>query len=267
MKVIARRLTTDALAIEDEQERKAAMQPRPPRRVLRRRRRRAHPGRHRGRHRGHPGRPRRRPVPAQLPQRHPRPAHRRAARPRPRRPAHQDDRRRLPTRQRHGAEFAKFLEPRPARPGDARLPRPAARPRAGRPGGRAHPADLPRRSAPTARARFIGAVLAALGDYADAADPDLLTARTFDAHPTGVADLFGLRLAVLHESDAGPPAGRGHRQAAHRRRPAQGPPDAGGLLVFEPVPHLRDAHQPQARRHRHRRGDLAAAAARARGTW
>jgi len=50
---------------------------------------------------------------------------------------------------------------------------------------------------------FVGAVLAALGEYADAADPDLLTARTFDAHPAGVADLFGLRLAVLHETDAG----------------------------------------------------------------
>lgn len=50
---------------------------------------------------------------------------------------------------------------------------------------------------------FLGAVLVALGEYADAADPDLLTARTFDAHPTGVADLFGLRLAVLHEGDAG----------------------------------------------------------------
>lgn len=47
------------------------------------------------------------------------------------------------------------------------------------------------------------AVMNALGDYADAADPDLLRARTFDAHPTGVADLFGLRLALLHESDAG----------------------------------------------------------------
>ncbi len=47
------------------------------------------------------------------------------------------------------------------------------------------------------------AVLPALGDYADAADPGLLNARTFDAHPTGVADLCGLRLAVLHETDAG----------------------------------------------------------------
>ena len=46
-------------------------------------------------------------------------------------------------------------------------------------------------------------MLAALGDYAAAADPELLTARTFDAHPTGTADLFGLRLAVLHESDHG----------------------------------------------------------------
>ena len=50
---------------------------------------------------------------------------------------------------------------------------------------------------------FTAAILAAAGEYADAADPELLTARAFDAHPTGVADLFGLRLAVLHESDAG----------------------------------------------------------------
>lgn len=47
------------------------------------------------------------------------------------------------------------------------------------------------------------AVLAALGDYGDAADPHLLIARNFDAHPTGTADLNGLRLAVLHEGDAG----------------------------------------------------------------
>jgi putative DNA primase/helicase len=50
---------------------------------------------------------------------------------------------------------------------------------------------------------FINAIITALGDYADAADPDLLTARSFDAHPTGTADLFGLRLAILHETDAG----------------------------------------------------------------
>jgi putative DNA primase/helicase len=53
------------------------------------------------------------------------------------------------------------------------------------------------------KSTFLTAVLGALGDYAAPADPDLLTARTFDAHPTGVADLFGLRVAVLHESDAG----------------------------------------------------------------
>jgi len=46
-------------------------------------------------------------------------------------------------------------------------------------------------------------VIAALGDYADAADSGLLTARSFDAHPTGVADLYGMRLAILHETDAG----------------------------------------------------------------
>ena len=53
------------------------------------------------------------------------------------------------------------------------------------------------------KSTYFAAVEAALGDYAGPADPELLAARTFDAHPTGVADLFGLRLAVLHESDHG----------------------------------------------------------------
>jgi putative DNA primase/helicase len=53
------------------------------------------------------------------------------------------------------------------------------------------------------KSTYVTAVTAALGDYAAPADPELLTARSFDAHPTGTADLFGLRLAVLHESDAG----------------------------------------------------------------
>lgn len=52
------------------------------------------------------------------------------------------------------------------------------------------------------KSTLVDAVMHALGDYADAADPDLLRARTFDAHPTGVADLYGLRLALLHEGDA-----------------------------------------------------------------
>ena len=70
------------------------------------------------------------------------------------------------------------------------------------------------------KSTYIDAVMAALGDYADAADPELLTARTFDAHPTGIADLFGLRLAILHESDHGPPPGRG--------APSSGSPEATG---------------------------------------
>jgi putative DNA primase/helicase len=53
------------------------------------------------------------------------------------------------------------------------------------------------------KSTYFTAVMAALGDYAAPADPELLTARTFDAHPTGTADLFGLRLAILHESDRG----------------------------------------------------------------
>ncbi len=53
------------------------------------------------------------------------------------------------------------------------------------------------------KSTLINVVTAAVGDYAAPADPDLLTARTFDAHPTGTADLCGLRLAILHEGDAG----------------------------------------------------------------
>lgn len=53
------------------------------------------------------------------------------------------------------------------------------------------------------KSTLVDLVVAVLGDYAAPADADLLTAKTFDAHPTGVADLFGLRLAVLHEGDAG----------------------------------------------------------------
>jgi putative DNA primase/helicase len=53
------------------------------------------------------------------------------------------------------------------------------------------------------KSTFITAITAALGDYAGPAEAELLTARTFDAHPTGVADLFGLRLAILHEADKG----------------------------------------------------------------
>lgn len=53
------------------------------------------------------------------------------------------------------------------------------------------------------KSTLLGAIGSALGDYAGPADPELLTAKTFDAHPTGTADLCGLRLAILHEGDAG----------------------------------------------------------------
>ena len=114
MKVIARRLTADAMAIEDEKTRArrsppAAASPRRP-----------SPGRSPWPapkpDRGHPRRPRRRPVPAQLRQRNPRPAHRRAAGPRPGRPAHQDDRRRIPPG-RGRARVRRVPRARPARPG------------------------------------------------------------------------------------------------------------------------------------------------------
>jgi putative DNA primase/helicase len=41
------------------------------------------------------------------------------------------------------------------------------------------------------------------GDYARPVDPGLLLARDSDSHPTGVAALFGVRMAVTHETDAG----------------------------------------------------------------
>jgi putative DNA primase/helicase len=53
------------------------------------------------------------------------------------------------------------------------------------------------------------AAMRALGDYAGPADPELLTARTFDAHPTGTADLCGMRLAQIDESDKGRHLGEG----------------------------------------------------------
>jgi putative DNA primase/helicase len=53
------------------------------------------------------------------------------------------------------------------------------------------------------KSTLLDVVLAALGDYAGMAAPGLLTARNFDAHPTEIADLFGLRLARLDETDEG----------------------------------------------------------------
>jgi hypothetical protein len=92
----------------------------------------------------------------------------------------------------------------------------------------------------------------ALGDYAGPADPDLLTARSFDAHPTGTADLFGMWLAILHETDSG----RRLAEATVKRLiggdAVKGAPDAGGFLVVHAEPHIRHADQPPAGDRRHR---------------
>jgi putative DNA primase/helicase len=101
-----------------------------------------------------------------------------------------------------GAEFAKFLEKvQPDEEMRAFLARLAGHSLEGRV--TEHVLPIFHGPGANGKSTFTNAVLAALGDYADAADPELLTARTFDAHPTGTADLFGLRLAVLHESDHG----------------------------------------------------------------
>jgi putative DNA primase/helicase len=49
---------------------------------------------------------------------------------------------------------------------------------------------------------LVEAVTGTFGDYARPIDPGLLIDRG-DVHPTGVAALFGLRLAITHETDAG----------------------------------------------------------------
>ncbi|MGH1492158.1 MAG: DNA primase family protein, partial [Acidimicrobiales bacterium] len=53
------------------------------------------------------------------------------------------------------------------------------------------------------KSTLLDVILEALGDYAGMAAPGLLTAKNFDAHPTEIADLFGLRLARLDETDDG----------------------------------------------------------------
>jgi putative DNA primase/helicase len=49
---------------------------------------------------------------------------------------------------------------------------------------------------------LVEAVAATLGDYADTIEPGLLIDRG-EVHPTGIADLFKLRLAITHETDEG----------------------------------------------------------------
>ncbi|HEX2301553.1 MAG TPA: phage/plasmid primase, P4 family [Pseudonocardiaceae bacterium] len=53
------------------------------------------------------------------------------------------------------------------------------------------------------KSTMLGAVASVLGEYAATADPALLVDRGYDSHPTGVADLHGRRLALVHETDSG----------------------------------------------------------------
>lgn len=48
---------------------------------------------------------------------------------------------------------------------------------------------------------LLDAVCYALGDYAGKADPELLMAKSYQSHPTGMADLKGKRLCVLSETN------------------------------------------------------------------
>ena len=50
---------------------------------------------------------------------------------------------------------------------------------------------------------LIELLLKAFGDYGIMADPELLVEHTYAQHPTGQADLLGVRLAVTQETDEG----------------------------------------------------------------
>lgn len=53
------------------------------------------------------------------------------------------------------------------------------------------------------KSTLVEEMLAAYGDYGIAADPELLVEQKFSQHPTGQADLLGVRLAVTQETDEG----------------------------------------------------------------
>ena len=85
----------------------------------------------------------------------------------------------------------------------------------------------------TGKGTLYGLLLAALGDYGITVDPELVIEQRHAQHPTGLADLHGVRLAVTSETD------RGRRLAAapseaHRRRPHPRPANASGLVRVAP---------------------------------
>jgi putative DNA primase/helicase len=53
------------------------------------------------------------------------------------------------------------------------------------------------------KSTFVNVLLELLGDYAIAAAPNLLMAKSGDAHPTAEADLFGKRFVVCQETEQG----------------------------------------------------------------
>ncbi len=74
-----------------------------------------------------------------------------------------------------------------------------------------------------------------MGDYADAAPPGSSLPRPSTATPPTCRASRPTHHRVLRTQPEGP-VRRGARQAAHRRRQAQGPPDAAGLLQLRPHP-------------------------------
>ena len=101
----------------------------------------------------------------------------------------------------HGSTFETFI----GRCCPGRCPRVrAARRRAGpgRPSRGACAADLHRHRRQR-KDTLVELLLKMFGDYGIMADPELLAEHTYSVHPTGQADLRGVRLAVTEETDEG----------------------------------------------------------------
>ena len=95
---------------------------------------------------------------------------------------------------------------------------------------------------------YIEAVMFALGDYAVAADPDLLMARTAKSIPPGAPTCSAGAWSSHRRDQAGPQVRPGAAQATHWRGHHQSAVHAAGLLQLQAVASAADGHQPSARR-------------------
>ncbi len=108
------------------------------------------------------------------------------------------------------------------------------------------------------KSTLIDTVMAVFGDYAMAAEPDLLVDRGA-VHTTGQADLLGVRWAVCSETDEGRKLAAANVKRLTGGDKVRAATDAPRQHRVHPQPHRRDGHQPQTEGRRGRPGAVAAA--------